>query len=446
MAAIMLIGIWTAHAAAAEPDPEQKISAFEAALSRSPGDRQAVRALAVLYHQRAAEYAQVQEWPAAIAQAEKAAQLLPSERQFADALAVLYNNYGVALQAGGDTEQAIAYFERGLRYSPGQLPLQKNMAVAYVDAARAAFEKKEYARSESLLQRARGYDVESVSVYVLSGEIFYARDDLYNAQAAWEKALARDPNFPGLSERLRKLEQEKKRESNYRTRESGNFRIKFEAMEKQGLAEAVLDFLRQAYRDIGREYNCYPGDTITVIIYPAPAFRQWAEFPDWAAGVYDGKIRLSDDAMDNPVRMREILAHEYTHALIYTLAGAKVPLWVQEGLAEYSARQFRQVEARRQRRQLLFSAARQGSLLDFADLAEGDLRLVAGYPREKINLMYAQSESMCDFMIQRLGIYRIREVLESAGKGKPFADAFAYVCGRELAEEIAQWRRSLDEP
>src|SRR5690242_21602302 len=54
----------------------------------------------------------------------------------------------------------------------------------------------------------------------------------------------------------------------------------------------------------------------------------------WAAGAYDGTIRVPiRGALDHPDELDRVLAHEFAHALIRSLAARNVPAWLNEGLA-----------------------------------------------------------------------------------------------------------------
>ena len=56
--------------------------------------------------------------------------------------------------------------------------------------------------------------------------------------------------------------------------------------------------------------------------------------PSWAAGAYDGIIRVPmRGALDNPKELDRVLSHEFTHALVRSLAPRGVPAWLNEGLA-----------------------------------------------------------------------------------------------------------------
>ena len=78
----------------------------------------------------------------------------------------------------------------------------------------------------------------------------------------------------------------------------------------------------------------YPTKPIAVVLYTNEQFRDITRSPAWAAGAFDGTIRIPmRGALANPAELDRVLAHEYTHALVHELAAGSVPAWLDEGLA-----------------------------------------------------------------------------------------------------------------
>jgi hypothetical protein len=70
------------------------------------------------------------------------------------------------------------------------------------------------------------------------------------------------------------------------------------------------------------------------VLYTTQQFSDITRAPAWAGGAFDGIIRVPmRGALDNPTELDRVLAHEFTHALIRSLAAHGVPAWLNEGLA-----------------------------------------------------------------------------------------------------------------
>ena len=73
---------------------------------------------------------------------------------------------------------------------------------------------------------------------------------------------------------------------------------------------------------------------MTVILYTEQQFSDVTRAPEWAGASFDGKIRVPvRGALERPGELERVLAHEFTHALVWSLAPRVVPTWLNEGLA-----------------------------------------------------------------------------------------------------------------
>ncbi len=71
-----------------------------------------------------------------------------------------------------------------------------------------------------------------------------------------------------------------------------------------------------------------------MVLYTNEQFRDITRSPTWSAAAYDGTIRVPmRGALEKTDELDRILAHEFTHALVRTLASRGVPVWLNEGLA-----------------------------------------------------------------------------------------------------------------
>jgi len=110
--------------------------------------------------------------------------------------------------------------------------------------------------------------------------------------------------------------------------------VSFEGPAEEALAAKAVDSLNRALDRICAVLNTYPTGTIPVVLYTAEQFSDITRAPSWAAGAYDGTIRVPmRGALDEEQELDRVLAHEFTHALVHTLAKSAIPTWLNEGLA-----------------------------------------------------------------------------------------------------------------
>ena len=106
-----------------------------------------------------------------------------------------------------------------------------------------------------------------------------------------------------------------------------NFTVSFEGPEEAALAAEVLEALDRAYWRIGAVLATYPASPINVVLYTSEQFRDITRSPSWAAGAYDGTIRVPmRGALDNPKGARpragaRVHARAHPHARAARRAG-----------------------------------------------------------------------------------------------------------------------------
>src|SRR5437868_6693591 len=113
-----------------------------------------------------------------------------------------------------------------------------------------------------------------------------------------------------------------------------HFTVSFEGPAEEALAREALASLDRAYWRIGAILGAFPTAPVPVVLYTSEQFRDITRSPSWAAGAYDGTIRVPmRGALENRQELDRVLAHEFTHSLVRTLAPRAIPTWLNEGLA-----------------------------------------------------------------------------------------------------------------
>lgn len=115
---------------------------------------------------------------------------------------------------------------------------------------------------------------------------------------------------------------------------SGHFRLELDGKISRDDAMEVLSVLETAYDSLGGLFRFYPEDKFHVVLYRGEEHGGIGPRPDWVGAVFDGKIRIPVGAMRVWKIYRPMLFHELTHAFIRSMTRAKVPLWMNEGIAQ----------------------------------------------------------------------------------------------------------------
>jgi len=391
-------------------------------------------------HNQAVELAKAGRSQDALQLEKQAYKLNPDNNSVRATLGALYNALGVERKKQGDFEGAVELLNAALEYAPQEPQIQKNIAVVYVEMAQQAVSKNDFRQGRAFLDSAMEHDRGNPHIYALSGRIAYLENNYARAEQDWTRALELDPQLLDVREQLARLRREKSLEDGFEIRERDNFSIKFESAHNRELADGVMQVLRDAYREVGRDFDLYPDSAVPVIVYTQAELGQLDYFPDWASGAYDGKIRFGENIWKQNLHMKAVLYHEYTHLLVRMAAGSNAPFWLNEGLAEYEARGFKTPGMTGGREKLLHTATR---LFTLSELSGMNIQVLSKLPPRAIELAYAQSESFMKWVIDKYSIRDIRALLSRLGKGENIQAAVLGALNEELAALEQKWREQL---
>jgi len=238
------------------------------------------------------------------------------------------NDAGWKALEKGDVDRAARSFAEALSIQP-------NDPVLLLGAGASAQAQGNPREAMTKLQRALEVDPKLLPASRLLGQIAYHQGDVDLAIKTYEKAVKLKPDAE-LSSELAAWRQEADVHSTFEERRYDRFRVQFEGRAEELLASQATNVLNAAFWRIGQKLGAYPADTIVTILYTEKQFRDITRAPDWSAGEYDGRIRIPvAGATHNPKLFEEVLTHELTHAMLANLAPHGVPVWLNEGLAQY---------------------------------------------------------------------------------------------------------------
>jgi tetratricopeptide (TPR) repeat protein len=307
-------------------------------------------------------------------------------------------------------------------------------ATLFLGAGLAAHLQGQGKEAQSALQQALSLNPRLTAAALLLGDITYRMGDLETAVRTYEAALEVEPNNAQIQGRLESWRKEAALHSGFQQNLSPHFTVLFEGPAEQRLAGAAIEALEKAYWRIGTTLLAYPPTVITVVLYTDEQFRDITRSPTWAGGVFDGKIRVPmRGALNDSRQLEKVLAHEFTHALVKSLAPRGVPTWVDEGLAVV----FEMGDLKWAER-----LARQApSLTPLPRLHDGFLSL----PAEQVPLAYAESALAVRMLIERGGIPALTALLQDLAEGQEFTQAFERRLFFSYPEFQALWARRMRE-
>jgi tetratricopeptide (TPR) repeat protein len=296
----------------------------------------------------------------------------------------------------------------------------------HLGAGTAAYLERRDEDSRLALERALALDPRLSDARVLLGQVLYRAGDLPGAIRTYERVLADEPADQRSRDALERWQREAELHDRMRHSLNQRFTVSFEGPEEAPLAEQALESLDRAYWRVGQALSTFPNSPISVVLYTTEQFRDITRSPAWAAGAYDGTIRVPvRGALENPKELDRVLAHEFTHAVIRTLAPRNVPTWLNEGLA--TALETGDVTWAQER------VAHTERPMSLAALRTSFGRLTG----EQAQLAYATSALAARLLLDEAGGIAMTNLLRDLGEGVELDVAFAHRIRRSFAEWTA---------
>ncbi len=292
----------------------------------------------------------------------------------------------------------------------------------HLGAGMAASLERRDADARDEFERALTLDPKLTQARALLGQIQYRMGERLLAVRTYETLVAAAPDDRDAQTTLERWKREADLHDRMQQAVGSHFTVSFEGPAEAVLAAEALELLDRAYWRIGQLLGTYPSDPIAVVLYTGEQFRDITRAPSWAAGAYDGVIRVPmRGALDQRDELDRVLSHEFAHALIRTLASRGVPAWLNEGLA---------------------TALETGTLgwAETQTAAQPPVPLRAlqsGFARfsgAQAQLAYATSALAARRLLDEAGGFAVANLLRDLGEGVAFDEAFLHRIQRPFAQ------------
>ena len=338
--------------------------------------------------------------------------------------------------ANGDYAAALDYLSRLETAEPENPELLKVRVQLLNNLGNRYYREQDLSRARYTFLEALESDPQNFITLRMLGEIAYFSQRLDDAGRYWEEALAIKPGDRTLPGLLEKLKKEEAVEGGQDASQLANFDIRFHARNPEYNVYDIQGYLLEAYQEIGYDFNYYPVRSIVVLLYTDREFSQLRDAPNWVGALYDGKIRfpVSGDRLSDS-RIKKVLWHEYTHALINDKTGNNCPRWLHEGLAQYQEAKVVPIDPR-----LLQYSHRYDQLIPLPQL---DRAFGFNQPSGKVKLAYAQAYGLVDYLIQRYGFWKINVILQELKKGRGWKEVFGDELLMSIAELEKEWKGAI---
>jgi tetratricopeptide (TPR) repeat protein len=331
-----------------------------------------------------------------------------SVRAQSDPRAALLTAAGWDALTAGDAHAAAEHFRGALADDPRNARLRLGAGIA-------AYLEKRDADARSELERALALDPALTAARGFLAQVEHRTGNLAAAIAAIERVVADAPADTAARAALDRWRRELELHDRMQQAVGAHFTVSFEGPAEEALATEALASLDRAYWRIGGALGTYVNIAVPVVLYSREQFRDITRSPSWAAAAFDGTIRVPmRGALDNQDELDRVLAHEFTHALVRTLAPRGVPAWLNEGLATaLEADDLRWAQA---------AVRRADASVPLAALASGFGRLDGA----QAQLAYATSAIAVRRLLDEAGGAAVANLLRDLGDGVALDAAFLH--------------------
>lgn len=97
----------------------------------------------------------------------------------------------------------------------------------------------------------------------------------------------------------------------------------------------LLGAMEDSYDSLCLRWSYYPERPLAAVLYTSKIYQGALDLPDWTGALFDGKVRIPANVLEDWPKYRAVIAHEVAHAFHQELAGGRaLPTWLDEGLAQ----------------------------------------------------------------------------------------------------------------
>ena len=308
--------------------------------------------------------------------------------------------------------------------------LDPKNSLLWLGAGTAEFLQRHDPEARLHLQHAIDLEPKLTRARAQLAHVVKRQGDLVEAIRLYEIVAAEVPDDGAVRETLERWKRERDLHERMRLDVGDHFTVSFEGPEDAAMAAQAQASLNRAFWRICDVLGAFPITSIPVVLYSGEQFRDITRSPQWAAAAFDGTIRVPmRGAGEKGEDLDRVLAHEFAHALIRSLATRGLPTWLNEGLA--TALESDDLEWAKTR------MAKVSQTPTLAVLSPPFARLSGA----QAQIAYAASALAARRLLDEAGGAAIANLLRDLGAGVDFEAAFLHRIQKSLADFETSLRR-----
>jgi hypothetical protein len=342
----------------------------------------------------------------------------------------LYNTLiakGSGLLSQTDHDEALKSFTKALDYINNDPKAYQGIGVSY-------FNLKDTENALKNLLKAYGYDQDNDELKMTIAKAYFSIKD-YDSFKKYVDLIENKSKYSvEINNYLAAANKEIAETSGKAETTSSHFTVYYDGYKDPVAGSLVSMMLEEAYFSITRELSFTPEEEITAILYTNEQFDNELTKPDWAGGLFDGKIKLPAGGLKNRSRrLKEILLHEYTHAVIFAKVKKNCPIWLNEGLAQILSGKPMPPKA------TISYFVKMNKIPSISEMHSKFLDMSV----EESAIAYAMSMLYTKDLINRYSMTSINSYLDKLGGGKDSGEAFAEIFYTDMTNDYNNFVEKL---
>lgn len=421
---------------------DEAIQHISEAVEMSPENRTFKSNLLAAYISKAINSSEKGDSAAALATYEEALKMAPEDQVLLKNYISALNNLGVEESNNRSFVKAQQYFEKAttalfeLDDAKVRDSIRHNYSELLTLWGTELMKRNQVTEARRALEQAITLNDANGVAYESLGDLAYEGNDYPSAAKHYLAALPINENNKNyLENRLQMIQDESELEGNFLQVNDGDNRFLLQYVKYNGgtTITQVLEMLNEAYDTIGDDLGVYPARRVNVKIYTQEDFARVAKLPEWAIGIFDGKMRLRvSEVQSAPALVRDLIFHEYTHAVLAMNIKQEVPAWFHEGIAQLMEPQFR--ENARELEQVRVALTRHQ--ISFEQLEESFREISS---KDTAENAYLLSKYFLTHLNRKYGHEKLQEWVTLLTKDVKFASAFKQTYQVDLGEAQKAW-------
>ena len=226
--------------------------------------------------------------------------------------------------------------------------------------------------------------------------------------------------------------------------ETPHFIVKYDPTTDPGLGDFTARYLETIYGAVTGDYDNPLKDKTIIELFPTHrAFgvritgKPWIHTVGASTGMVIALSSPQDSARFGHYNLARVLKHEFTHTVTLDATRNRIPHWFTEGLAVYQE----DAPPSFDWREMLADAARRDRLFTLESIDWGFIRPKRASDRQ---VAYAQSEWMCEYIVERFGYDAINAMIRRYREGETQPKVMVEQLGVEPAtfdHDFREWAR-----